>query len=99
MPARRSETWRQLEAVQREILAIRVQRERAKALARTWQALPDDVKAKHWTERARELGADLRELLHVRGELAIAIAVRQAPAQTTKGTIPNAARAQQGKRI
>ena len=99
MPARRSETWRQLEAVQREVLATRTARDRARMLAQTWQALPDDAKAARWTAQARELSADLRELMHVRGELAIAIAVRQAPAQTTKGTVPNITRAQRGKRI
>jgi hypothetical protein len=99
MPARRSETWRQLEAVQREIMATRTQRERARQLAATWRALPAENKAKQWEQRARELGADLRELLHVRGELAIAIAIRKAPAETTKGTLPGAARVQRGRRM
>lgn len=86
MPARRSELWRRLEAVQREVVALRAQRERAKQLASTWRALPDEARAQHWDRQAQALGADLRELLAARTELALAIAVREPTALTTKGT-------------
>ena len=100
MPARRSELWRRLETVNSALAEARRLHNRAQTLAGMWREVAnnsDEVwrlsvdgkqatdRAEHWRKQAGDYLADIRRLIELRSELALTIAVKQAPHARTRG--------------
>lgn len=92
MPARRSELWRRLETVNVALTEARRLHNRAQTIAGMWRdvghpglCVGREGRAAHWQRQAADYLTEIRTLLRSRSELALAIAVKQAPHARTRG--------------